>query len=339
MSIKTTKPVVICLTPIKNEAWILDRFLSCASLWADYIIIADQNSDDGSAEVAKKYNKVIYVHNPPEKYFNEYSMRSILFDEARKIPGKRLLVAVDADEALSANVLNSAEWKTILNSEPGTIVQFQLINIRPDLESCWKVISNSPRGFMDDGSEYVADRIHTNHVPLPHSAPKIICNEIKLLHFQYVDWNRMESKHRWYQCWERINNPTRSSIEIFRQYHHMYMLKSFEIRKLDADWFLAYQDKGVDMTSIYKEGSYWWDKVVLKYIDEFGAAYFQKEAIWGTSWVEKARIYGYKDLEKFRDPRSIIMKLLGRYRKRTLLYYDNFFIKRIDKILKYLFKW
>ena len=35
---------IICLTPVKNEGWILERFLKCTSLWADYIIIADQSS-------------------------------------------------------------------------------------------------------------------------------------------------------------------------------------------------------------------------------------------------------------------------------------------------------
>ena len=39
------KPTVVCLTPVKNEAWILDRFLKCAGLWAEHIIIADQGAD------------------------------------------------------------------------------------------------------------------------------------------------------------------------------------------------------------------------------------------------------------------------------------------------------
>jgi glycosyltransferase involved in cell wall biosynthesis len=48
------KPTIICLTPVKNEAWLLDRFLQATSLWADFIIIADQMSTDGSQEIAKK---------------------------------------------------------------------------------------------------------------------------------------------------------------------------------------------------------------------------------------------------------------------------------------------
>ena len=31
------RPKIICLTPVKNEEWILRRFLRLASLWADHI--------------------------------------------------------------------------------------------------------------------------------------------------------------------------------------------------------------------------------------------------------------------------------------------------------------
>ena len=38
----TPVPTVICVTPVKNEARILPRFLRCAATWADHILIADQ---------------------------------------------------------------------------------------------------------------------------------------------------------------------------------------------------------------------------------------------------------------------------------------------------------
>ena len=44
------KPKLIVITPVKNESWILEKFLTFTSLWADYIIIADQNSTDNSIE-------------------------------------------------------------------------------------------------------------------------------------------------------------------------------------------------------------------------------------------------------------------------------------------------
>lgn len=54
---------MIVLTPVFNEAWILPAFLIAMSLWADYIIIADQMSTDGSREIYKEFEKVIVINN------------------------------------------------------------------------------------------------------------------------------------------------------------------------------------------------------------------------------------------------------------------------------------
>ena len=100
----TNQPLIVCLTPVKNEAWVLDRFLQCASHWADHIIIADQGSTDGSQEIAKKYPKVMLVENK-EKQFQGTGMRKLLLHESRKIPGSKLLIALDADEILPLSLL------------------------------------------------------------------------------------------------------------------------------------------------------------------------------------------------------------------------------------------
>ena len=76
------KPFLICLTPVKNEAWILHAFLKATSLWADYIIIADQMSTDGSREIALSYPKVILIDNDNQE-FNEVERQKMLIDKAR----------------------------------------------------------------------------------------------------------------------------------------------------------------------------------------------------------------------------------------------------------------
>ena len=157
---------IICLTPIKNEAWILERFLKCASLWADHIIIADQKSDDGSAEIAKSYQKVIYVSNDSDE-FNEPERQKLLIDTAREIPGEKVLIALDADEVLTSNFVNSPEWQTLINSPVGTIIKFQWVNLMDDLQHCWIPDSFYPWGFVDDGSEHKGCLIHSHRVPLP----------------------------------------------------------------------------------------------------------------------------------------------------------------------------
>ncbi len=88
------RPTVICLTPVRNEAWILERFLRCASLWADHIVIADQRSDDGSPEIARRFPKVLLIANDTVG-LDEAARQRLLLAAARRIAGPRLLVTLD----------------------------------------------------------------------------------------------------------------------------------------------------------------------------------------------------------------------------------------------------
>ena len=47
----SNRPLLVVLTPVRNEAWVLHAFLKATSLWADHIIIADQMSTDGSRDI------------------------------------------------------------------------------------------------------------------------------------------------------------------------------------------------------------------------------------------------------------------------------------------------
>ena len=47
--------IQIVMTPTRNEAWVIRAFLECNGLWADYIIIADQMSTDGTREIIAEY--------------------------------------------------------------------------------------------------------------------------------------------------------------------------------------------------------------------------------------------------------------------------------------------
>ena len=91
-------PKLICLTSVLNESWFLDRFIQCASIWADHIIIGDQGSTDGSQEIAQKYEKVIYFENKRTGEMNEGDYRTPLFEKARQIEGPKILITLDADE-------------------------------------------------------------------------------------------------------------------------------------------------------------------------------------------------------------------------------------------------
>lgn len=103
----------ILVMPVKNEERILETSLASSSLWADYIIVADQYSTDRTEEICKKFEKVIYVKNN-HPGLNQSIARQLLLDEARKIPGNNLIFVLDADEILSANALHDTHfWKTL----------------------------------------------------------------------------------------------------------------------------------------------------------------------------------------------------------------------------------
>ena len=179
------KPTIICLTPVKNEAWILDIFLKSTSLWADYIIIADQMSTDGSREIALKYPKVKLIDNESPIY-NEPERQKLLINEARKIEGQRLLITLDADEMFSPEIFTSVEWENVLKSPSGTIIKFQWANFLPDFKRMWYGYY-FPWGYMDDGAEHTSNnKIHSGRIPLPDNHPVVEINDFKVIHFNLL---------------------------------------------------------------------------------------------------------------------------------------------------------
>jgi hypothetical protein len=303
------RPTVICLTPVKNESWILEKFLMAASLWADHIIIADQFSDDGSREIAARFPKVTLIRNSSTTY-HESERQKLLIEAARKIEGSRLLFTLDSDEFLTANFQESPEWDLIMQASPGTIIRFNRVNLRSDFVKYWSSGWYYPWGFMDDGTEHVGTIIHSARIPLPMSSMKIDLKEIKVLHFQYADWERVASKHRWYQCWETLNRPERSAAEIYRQYHHMYNVRPEDLFDVEKEWFDFYFQRNIDIKEVKKDEAYWLDREVLEYFHRYGTSRFKKLDIWNTDWQRKSRYFNIDLSGANFEPRGPIDKLI-----------------------------
>ncbi len=326
------EPKIICVTPVKNEAWILDRFLQCASTWADHIIIADQGSTDGSLEIIRRYPKVMLVDSPCEN-FNMGKMRQAILATARTIPGPRVIIALDADEALSANWKDSAEWNSIKNAKPGTVLRFQWANLMPDGESVWVPETNILMGFVDDGSLYEEMPIDEPRVPYTPTSPSLVMKDIRVLHYQYTDWARMQSKQRWYQAWERLNGDRRP-FKIFRQYHHMYHVNQVPVPR---DWLTGYEVQGIDMTSVNQDAIYRWDRELLDLFAKNGLQPFRKLDIWHRDWSEYARQIGYPSLpESFSDPRNSLEKLALSWLQNTQPQCHQLRIRILQNVLRIL---
>lgn len=329
------KPTVICLTPIKNEAWILDKFLKSTSLWADIIIISDQMSTDGSREIAKSYSKVILVDNDQKTDFSEYNMRKPLIDAARKIPGDKLLIALDADEIFTPN-FSSKEWEEMKKLPKGAVIKFPWINVYKNFENYWDYNYSIPVGYVDDNVEFVSGLIHASRLFDPNKNTKVVyeASEVKILHLQYTDWERMKMKHRWYQCFERISFPEKKPLDIYRQYHHMDSLQKQDFQDVPACWIDQYNSLGVDVKSTSDLKNYHWEEKILNYFDEKGTRFFRKMAIWDINWIEKAENYGRENPSKYKDPRTVVDVLVQNILFHTQNKQNKKFYRRLDRVLK-----
>jgi hypothetical protein len=224
----------------------------------------------------------------------------------------------------------------MLNAKPGTIFEFQWANLCPNLQNMW-LEHYYPWGYMDNNDEHTGQLIHSTRIPLPQRSDRIRLNEIKVLHFQYTDWNRMKCKHYWYQCFElinKVNNP----VDIFRGYHHMDAIPEADKKPIPREWIHNYADKGIDITSVYKQSLLYWEKQVLDYMSQYGIRYFSHLNIWEVSWVGIAKKWDYPNPENYKDPRNKLEKLANRWLIKTQTKKNKFWVIQCDKILKLFYK-
>jgi hypothetical protein len=304
-----TRPTVVCITPVRNEAWTMERFLRCAEIWADHIVIADQDSSDATRSMADSSTKTVVVPNPTVGY-DEGEYHRVLLSAARAVPGPRVIIAVDADEALSANVQGSAAWEKAIRSPPGTVLTAEWVNYLPGTENVWVPKSGVPIGLVDDGRQHNPGSFHVDRIAVNSSDRQVTIDPVKLLHFQYLDWRRMKSKQRRYQCAEAIANPTKRPIQFYRQYHRMDSVPKAEVRPAHPGWLSGFKELGIDVTAVESERVFASDREVLAMLREYGMERFGRLDIWDGDWLNHVQAETSLHLA---DPRTSIDRLIHRW--------------------------
>ncbi len=264
---------LIVLTPVKDEAWIMSLFLKTTSIWADMIIIADQQSTDGTRDIICQFPKTIMINNDSHDLDEDYRDR-LLVEKAREIAGNdNILFRIDADEILTP-CYDSDEWTKMIYSEPGSVWYFHWANILPGFKQYWKSDSLIFGAFIDDGRPFTGHSfIHSRDLFNFNSDKKKVFNDCLLMHYQYTDWNRMNCKHRFYQCFEHVKFPDKSAIDIFRTYHWMYN-PSFQLHSLPNTWIDYYHQLDIDIKDIIYDHTFRWSSIILDYINKYSSKYF-----------------------------------------------------------------
>lgn len=318
---------IIVVMPVKNEEWILEKSLACASLLADYIIVADQNSTDRTPEICRRFPKVIYIDNSSEK-FNEDERRKILLNKAREFDGNNLIFALDADEILSAHICDKKILEKLINQiKPGMSVMLQWIMLwknssqyRYDDSADW---SNNWKNFVywdDRRMSFDNIKIHSSRVPVEAVQRAIKFNELKVLHYQFVSLSRVFSKQCFYQIIERTLFPDKMALTIGPKYK--WYLKEPKngaiIKDIPSDWLQLYREKGIDLENFPEPDFYWYDREILRFFKQYDLSYFKWLDIWDIDWEAKRQaalkrgIAGLPERE-IKDPRPFYIKFYHRY--------------------------
>lgn len=325
---KMTTPLLIVMTPVRNEAWVLHAFLKTTSLWADYIIVADQMSTDGSREIYPQYEKVIVIDNTNPN-FNEAERQSMLVAKAREVAAGRdcILFGLDADEIMPANWRETNDGKHILNSVPGDVFWFKWAQLAPDKKHYGDSVFY-PWMFHDDGVEphgnYVRN-MHSMRIPYPIEEKQMYyVNDFRVLHCGLLDINRIAAKNRFYQFvdWE-MNH--RSSISLGRSYSQHYKKNiSHDVQHILENEAIAFP---FDFWSLIEMDAThtWFDDYIYERINNYPLFVLRKLDIWDDDFMH------YYDVK---DPRSFVDRMVHWYLHCTSSCKNNIIIRVIDKILK-----
>lgn len=324
-----SKPVLIVMTPVRNEAWVLHAFLKATSLWADYIIVADQMSTDGSRDIYPQYEKVILIDNTNPN-FNEPERQSMLVAKAREIAAGRdcILFGLDADEIMPANWQETADGQHILNSIPGDVFWFKWAQLAPDKKHFGDSVFY-PWMFHDDGVEphgnYVRN-MHSMRIPYPIEEKQMYyVNDFRVLHCGLLDVNRIAAKNRFYQFvdWEMNHSHP---VALSRSYaghvknnikHDVQFVLCDNAIEFPFDFWSL-----IDMQSTHT----WFDDYIYERLSKYPTKVLRKLDIWDDEFLKYYQLH---------DPRSLMDKCVHKYlhmtTKRSLI------TRILDKLLKWIY--
>lgn len=329
------RPKIIVITPVRNEAWVLDAFLMATSAWADYIVLVDQHSTDGSREIAQDYEKVILIDNPDPEW-HEMDARALSLEAAAKIHGDKIIFGIDADEFLSAGFENAKGWKMIMESTPNKVFCFRWLNLFDN----YHTVEYNNRYMdwachYDDSVDIVAEykkrehhSVHASRIPCLETerTQYIMVDDIRFVHLAKLNKEKTRNKLDFYQvtCVDK-NCEKYNPVSLYRSYAKYY---PDNITHLKEDISMQCVDvSDTEVKSKIKSADYG-----EHYIDEM-VAVFQREGI--TKFIQLNIWDNPRLIERGILPKKPLrVKLLHFYLNRTQGICDNILIKFVDKVLK-----
>jgi len=280
---------IVVLTPVRDEGWILERFLIATSEFADHILILDQRSEDDSRTICSRFPKVTVLENPRVDY-EEAARTRLLLEEARSRFGLgNVLIALDADEIITGDCLHSSSWMAFRQMKQGTVICFEKPEMLPQPP---RQVSSSywfPLGLVDDGSRHDGRLIHSARIPFRPDSMRYYAGDIKIMHFARLRLIEFAVRQAYYCMVENVNRSKgHRARSIYYSPHFFLRFWDEETKPCPAEWFSWYKSKGIDLWSYRTERFNSFHRRALNLFAEHGTSRFCWDDIWWENW-EAAR--------------------------------------------------
>jgi glycosyltransferase involved in cell wall biosynthesis len=233
-------PSIVVLTPLKNDAWILRRFLEVTSAFADHVIIADQGSTDGGLEICREFPKVTVIDNSASDYDENKPAATAAARGAQTVPMPRLLLA---STATRSSPQADGDARMAGTARGG---RYDLLFEKPNLylspARCERRPLDFPGGFVDDDlSPHRPQRIHSPRLPSPPNTPQLILGDVKFLHYALVRPEAQKAKMRMYAALENVMG-TKSLYTRRRYYWSRKVLRPMgPVEPTPPEWLAAWE--------------------------------------------------------------------------------------------------
>ena len=278
----------IALMTVRNDAWVLPHSLACLAGFCDHIIVSDQRSDDGSAEIARAARNVVVLepleagdataHLPQQARWR-------LLDAARHYDGQNFIWISDADELVSPHLAGAWLAAHAAALKPGTPIECLFYNLWNDQRRYrddwtlyrphWKAMA-----FVDDRrADYPrasdAAPLHEPRLPLGLAGAGVRADTVPVLHLQWLVAERNQMKQAWYRCIELLDGRT-TPAAINERYALTLPRRFVKTTPVPAEWVtdITFPDFAIDA-----ERS-WHERDILAWFDAHGVERFEPLEIW-----------------------------------------------------------
>jgi hypothetical protein len=274
---------IIGLVPVRNEAWILPHTLACLTGFCDVVIVSDQDSDDESREICRRFPNVVVLESRVRGVCEQ--ARWELLDAARDYEGHNLWWWNDADELVSP-----ALARTFFEQQAGAI------DIGAAIECLFYHLWGRVDRYRDDHSYYrplwkqmaiVDDRridydrsiglpLHQPRVAVADGGRCIRADAVPVFHLQWLIQNRNQMKQAWYRCREWMERA-KTAAAINQFYSVTLPEPRVKTTRVPAAWV-----EGItfpDIAAVDREPS-WQERDILQWFAERGPEFFEPLEIW-----------------------------------------------------------